>query len=209
MPIAECLVCGAGFVSEWGPPPPCASCGSSDVVTVDMRRSRGVAGPVFRAGDHAALLYASERRFMEVVVPFVRTGLDSGETVLLTIEPKLRDAVLESLDLDRRERAHVGWSDPREHYGSDFNAERTCRAYAEIMEHTPGPLRVAAALDRESAEAVDPEECAHYEQVVEGLLQGDALALCAYDARHCSRKLLDVATAHDCLAGRHTLHERY
>jgi hypothetical protein len=183
----------------------CAECGGSHLLPASELGGRSERRPpTYGPGDHAALLYDSDERFISVVLPYVRDGVAAGNRVVGVVDHHSRDLLRSHLTSAEARRLEV--VSPGEQYGDSFSAERTYDAWSQMIASTDGVLRGFGGLDGPTARAVDPGEWARYEDAIGDLLLDDALGLCLYDARYCPQELLDTGAAHSLLGARDKVH---
>jgi MEDS: MEthanogen/methylotroph, DcmR Sensory domain len=192
----ECVICGVAF--EVAGEERCPQCGGQFAVepgsdTVSERRP-----PEYGPGDHAALVYRSDERFLSVSIAFVREGIEAGHRVVAVLDSH-SDALLRS-DLTSAEGRRVETISPFAVYAGEFRADRTCEVLSRMIAETDGVLRVFGGLDEAAAGTVAPAEWARYERIVGDLYSDDALGLCLYDARYCPSDLLGAAAGHSLLS---------
>ena len=129
---------------------------------------------------HGVLFYASDEQFLATVVPFVRTGLEFDEQVLLACPPQTMDLLLGELGRDRR-FAYLAFDDVYTTPGAAIATYRDLLdGYLDAgVEHLRVVGDAAAQSDRESR-----AEWGRYEAVVNDALQSYPVsALCTYDTR--------------------------
>jgi anti-anti-sigma factor len=145
-------------------------------------------------GDHACLLYSSEREQGRAVLPFIRAGLDAGEKVLYVAEDERGEQMTDFFERSGSDlsaalagdRLEVGIA--RDHYlrGGSFDAGRMIRDLSDaVIESREGGfahLRIAGEMGWATTSSTDIREVIDYEDRVDALLrESGTAALCQYD----------------------------
>lgn len=163
--------------------------------------------------DHFGFLYGSREEQLEVVVPFLRRGLDRGERVVYAVAdrtPVEISAALRAAGVDveeARESGALTFRDAAEIYLHDgeFDPERAVdrvQALADGASEEYERLRVAAEMTGSLLERIDPENVLAYEAEIDRLFEGvDLIGLCQYDRSSIPRPFLEaVLESHPRLA---------
>jgi predicted nucleic acid-binding Zn-ribbon protein len=197
----ECIICGAAFGESDSEH--CPECGGAYFVGGETRSAER--RPVeYGPGDHAALLYDSDDRCLDVLVPFVRDGVAAGNRVIGVVDDRTRDLLREQLTTAEARRVEM--IAPAAQYGEVFSADRTYEGWSRLISATDGILRGFGGLDEPTARSVDPAEWRRYEASIADLLQDEALGLCLYDTRYCPRELLETGAGHPLIGARDKVH---
>lgn len=159
--------------------------------------------------EHDALLYEGQDAFVEHMLPFVRGGIQRGESVLAVTSPKNVEALRDVLATDA---PLIDWSDSSDWYSSPGQA---FSRYADYVAAKAGQCRV-----RVIGEPVWPvgtgtavQEWARYESVLNiAFAEAAAWIVCPYDVSSLPDAILEHARqTHPMLhaRGRRMAHEGY
>lgn len=142
---------------------------------------------------HQAFLYGSQDEFLAAMVPFIREGLEGGDTVFVAAKRANLDELRNELGPDAR---LVDFRDGNDWYR---NPHATLDAYRRYLDqHGDGkPVRVIGEPVWPTSRAA-VREWARYESVINTVLeQANALIVCPYDTTALSDDILDhAAVAH-------------
>jgi anti-sigma regulatory factor (Ser/Thr protein kinase) len=120
--------------------------------TDGSRAARRVSGPL-----HAAVVYDSDDALGRRAAPFVRDGLDRGETILAVVPSQVERVLRSVLGGDG---AHVHWREPGLAHRRMGETYEDCRAYLAEQHATGRPTRLLTGndLDRDA----DPDRLNAY-----------------------------------------------
>jgi hypothetical protein len=149
------------------------------------RRDVGISGLDLRLGDHVGAIYKGQEQRDEVMLPFVRAALRSGDTCVCLIDDPDRERFLSRLG------EH---SDPR---GGVDVRRLELRSSGDLQIRAPSAAGGASAT-WVVTEPSDPDEfAAHEAQLSRFAPWPTVIALCLYDLdRFGGGFLLDVLSSH-------------
>ncbi|BBX47810.1 anti-sigma factor RsbA family regulatory protein [Mycobacterium cookii] len=146
-----------------------------------------------QAFDHSALLYQSEREYVDSVVPFVCDGLDREQPVMVGVPENklvpLRDALGDAV-------AHVAMADITELGRNPGRILATQLAFVE--RHPDRHVRIVAELAWTGRSASEYLACMHHEALANiAFADAEVTSLCPYDASGLDESVLaDVRLTH-------------
>ncbi len=147
----------------------------------------------FPAYDHCALLYHSEREYVDWLVRFISEGLDRTQPVLVAVPGDRLASLRRALGVSA---ADVTMTDIM---GSGRNPGRILSAQLAFVERHPGQhVRIIAEPMWEGRTAFEHSACMQHEALANIAFEGlDVTGLCPYDASRLSENVLaDVCLTH-------------
>ncbi|MBC6457995.1 sensor histidine kinase [Actinomadura sp. HBU206391] len=138
---------------------------------------------------HRALLYGGQDDILDVTVPFLRSGLESGEAILAVIPSVHIEALRDTFGDDAEAMTFIDAADWYEH------PVRTVAAYNDFV-HEAAPRRVRALAEPiwHGRSPVQTVEWQRYESVVNVAFTGfGAQVICLYDKVRLDSEIISAA----------------
>lgn len=147
---------------------------------------------------HEALVFATDRQFVDLVAPILAQGVEAGEATVATLQPRHEELIRAELG-----DAGISFVPPGEVYDRPASTIRTLQQMVGRLTDAGAPrVRIVGEI-RYSGLGGHWDAWARYEATVNHALAGLPLsATCAYDARTTPDEVLaDVAATHPYLHG--------
>jgi anti-sigma regulatory factor (Ser/Thr protein kinase) len=145
-----------------------------------------------RALRHDALLYAGDDEFLAGTLPFIRSGVEAGEAVLVAVDRAKLGLLESALGVDAK---HVQFADMREIGGNPARLIPVWKHFVDSRRLPRGRIRGIGEpvwAGRSDAELV---ECRRHESLINLAFAEDAplSLLCPYDTSSLSREVIEGA----------------
>jgi anti-sigma regulatory factor (Ser/Thr protein kinase) len=136
---------------------------------------------------HEALIYRSPEHYAAAATAFVRTGLDTGEPVLVAVPGENIDLMKPALGGAADRVRFVDMTEAGRNPGRIIPAV----LHAFVSEHSPGRVRVIGEPIWAGRSAAEYPACVQHEALINlALADANATILCPYDARRLTAAVL-------------------